>query len=444
MVFPRQQNHCGQVTASGAPRSWEFCISVSCLLSHTMLTYSANIDRSKLPEDILLEIFDAYREIQPLKPKYERYEHAWNSEDGWFKLTHVCRSWRRLVHFSPSRLHVHLLFTPCRSSRATMLRDLPPFPILIDYSHSSWVLKDLNLALAAIGHRDRVHGIALPIPHVYIAKFLKALSHPFPVLESLDISKGPYGDELNLPATFLSGSAPCLRRLVLHGVGSRCLSPLLSSATGLVELSLTFNTEIGSPPAPLLLADLQRLSRLRCLDLKLVTGLGVFHSDPPTLDVVPLSKLMHLNFKGPISYLETLVVGLAAPSLQSLEAKLDGQPSHTFPIPHLCKFIRDAEFTSINLNFSSSSINFRAGIDCPSLHDRRFEVSLPGHVSLTRMGQELSGLMFIVEELIITWDDNTWYRATWHSTWRIPSARTTRSPFWNFFPPWNELRLRWV
>ena len=72
---------------------------------------------NNLPEDALLEIFDAYRQDMELLP---RYEIIWNSNDGWFKLTHVCRRWRRLVHLSPTRLHVHLLFTLHRSSRVLL------------------------------------------------------------------------------------------------------------------------------------------------------------------------------------------------------------------------------------------------------------------------------------------------------------------------------------
>lgn len=88
----------------------------------------------KFSEDVLLGIFDAYRQLYESN---HRYEKIWNSRGGWFKLTHVCRSWRRLVRFSPSRLHVHLLFTLHRSSSVTMLKNLPPLPILVDYAFQS-------------------------------------------------------------------------------------------------------------------------------------------------------------------------------------------------------------------------------------------------------------------------------------------------------------------
>ncbi|KAH9173327.1 hypothetical protein EDB89DRAFT_2068785 [Lactarius sanguifluus] len=76
-----------------------------------LLTNRVTIDNDKHPEDVLLEIFDAYRQLHKLQPNYGK---LWNSKDGWFKLAHVCLHWRRAVLLSPSRLHLHLLFTPAQ------------------------------------------------------------------------------------------------------------------------------------------------------------------------------------------------------------------------------------------------------------------------------------------------------------------------------------------
>ena len=357
-----------------------------------------------------MEIFDAYRQLHQLQP---RYEHVWNSRNGWFKLTHVCRSWRRLVHLSPSHLHVHLLFTSNRSSSVTMLSRLPPFPILIDCSDANWTLNGVNNALAAIRHQSRVRGITLHIKNRGRAKFLRALSLPFPELESLNICLDSYTKPI-LPTTFLSNPLPCLRRLTLQGVIPSSLSPILSSATGLVELSLTPGHT--SPLEPLLLTDLQRLSCLRRLELDLWRQPRTYHFVPPlpsvTGDGVPLSNLTHLIFKGHILSLESLVVELASPSLQHFTAELY-DPSHMiFPIPHLCKFIRDSEchFISICLSFSyASEFKFCAGTVSQTFNDQPFiNISLPRIVSLRQMGQELSGPLSTVEELNITRDVCPW------------------------------------
>jgi hypothetical protein len=182
-----------------------------------------------------LEIFDAYRQLYASEP---RYEDIWNSRDGWFKLTHVCRNWRRLVHLSPSRLHVYLRFTPRRSSKAPLLKKLPPFPILVDFRHASWTKREVRLALAALEHHGRVREISLGTKlSKEPTEVFEALSHPFPELESLEICFSHIIYLTTLPTTFL-GSASCLRRLELQVFEQRYLSPLLSTIRGLVELLL--------------------------------------------------------------------------------------------------------------------------------------------------------------------------------------------------------------
>ena len=122
---------------------------------------NSGVTINDLSEDVLLEVFDAYRRNVEL---LTRYENIWNSRDGWFKLAHVCPRWRRLVLMSPTRLHLHLLFTPRRSSRVNMLKQLPPFPILVDYrAATTWTEQVEDLALAALRPRSRVRGIVQPM-----------------------------------------------------------------------------------------------------------------------------------------------------------------------------------------------------------------------------------------------------------------------------------------
>jgi len=284
-----------------------------------------------------------------------------------------------------------------------------------------------------------------------MAKLLKALSHPFPELESLEICPlneiGPIcyrGHELVLPATFLSGSAPCLRQLTLREVVPGCLSPLLSSATGLVELALTLRVEDSALPEASLIANLHRMSCLRRLELDLQYRHSTRYSNPPPPptsagDVVPLSKLTHLIFKGHRLYLQPLVVGLAAPSLRHLDAELFGASLHFFPIPHLCKFIRDTEcqFTAVRLGLSSQTLRFCAGTGSQSIDDRPFRITIPKPVSLEQMGQELSGPLSTVEELIIARgrDVGLWFTGGSVQTdqWRgfyyhVPQVKMLRIP----------------
>ncbi|KAH9030125.1 hypothetical protein EDB85DRAFT_1454579 [Lactarius pseudohatsudake] len=378
------------------------------------LTKRVTISNDKLPEDVLLEIFDAYRQDMELEPCYE---NIWNGRNGWLGLAHVCQSWRCAVLLSSSRLHLHLPFN-VNKSRLAMLRHLPPFPILINYRASSWTVKKDNLALSLIRHRSRVRGITLRRPYTNIEKFFTALSYPFPELESLEICPpNSRGRALVLPATLLWGSAQCLQRLTLREVAPGCLSPLLSSATSLVELALTLRVAHIARPEASLLTNLQRMSCLRRLELNVVEWphINPACAYPPASagDVVPLSKLTHLLFSGHRLYLQELVVGLAAPSLQQLDAELCGYSYYGFPgpIPHLCKFICDTEcqFTTVRLGLSYTKFRFYACTGPQSVDEPPFRITRPKPVSLEEMGQELSGPLSTVEELIVAWDVEQWH-----------------------------------
>ena len=423
----------------------------------------ATIDH--LPEDALLEIFDAYRKDMELERCYEK---LWNSNDGWFKLTHVCRRWRRLVHLSPTRLHVHLLFTPCRSSRVLILKNLPPFPVLVDYYTSFWTERVESLALAALRHRSRVRGIVLRTPWDMV-KLLRALSRPFPELESLEICPSlSVNSELPiLPARFrlLSGSAPCLRRLTLREVAPRYLSSLLSVSTALVELTLSLRIERVSsfPLEVLLLLNLRSMSCLRHLDLSLIC---YFDTNPPppagTGDVIPLSKLTHLIFRGHRLHFQALVAGFVDPSLRHLDVSLSGPFHGLFPIPHLGRLIRDTEchFSAVRLVFSRRKLEFYTRTGSQSVDEPLFRIIIHEDVSLEQMGRELSAPLSTVEDLIVALDEPPFRVHHAPSQWRglfyrLPrvkhiqahvgrpsmlhnlSLRTTRSSRWTFFPLWK-------
>jgi hypothetical protein len=386
---------------------------------------SPRITIDSLSEDILLEIFDAHRKLYELQPHYENF---WNSRDGWFKLAHVCQSWRRVVHSSPSRLDMHLLFTPHRSSRVNMLKSIPPFPILVDYSLANWTEREQGLAVAAIGgkNRSRVHGISLRRGrNAHMDKLLRALSHPFPELESLLIGSSLDHDyELILPAAFLSGSAPRLRRLTLRDVAPIFLPPLLSFTTDLIELSLTLRISRNALPEASLIANLQRLSCLRRLELRLMYTHATI-SDlpwPPTepRDIVPLPNLIHFAFSGQRHYLEALVFELAAPHLQHLNVDI-GDTTYTFPIPYLCRFICDTniQFDFVRLHFAPFQVKFTAETRPKSGHAsasaQSFNIIFPEHTSLEEMGNRLSGPLTTVEELVVEWG---MIGGTRHVQWR--------------------------
>ena len=374
---------------------------------------------NKLPEDVLLEIFNAYRHDMELQP---RYENTWNRKYGWFKLAQVCLRWRRVVISSPSRLDMHLLVTPRQSSMdlESMMRCFPRLPILLDYGAVCQPLttKENNLALVALEDRGRVRGIALRTSNFGL------LSQPFPELKSLEICHDSNFDFFLIShANVFSTLAPSLRRLTFQGVTLGPLPQLLSSATGLVELALTskvgpwsFNFNLTNSE-DLLLGNLKRMSCLRCLKLKLLSH-DTSDTSPPLLasalagDIIPLLKLTDFVFRGPCSFFHILIVRLAAPSLQHLDAEICGEsPRHSSTpplIPPLCKFICDTktQFITVRLGLSQQNLEFSAETIPKSDHapSRPFRIFFPKPVApLKQLGDKLSGPLSTVEEVVVVW-----------------------------------------
>jgi hypothetical protein len=393
----------------------------------------------KLPEVVLLEIFDAYRQLFVLSPNYE---DSWNSAHGWFKLTHVCRHWRRVVHLSPSRLHVYLLFTPLRSSGASTLRSLPSLPILLDYCAERWTEKEESLARMAIFRRSRVRGIIFRklCRNSNMNKIIRVLSHSYPELEILRIySNQSHVCELNFPSTFLSGSVLNLRRLTVQEVSPRCLSPLLSSATGLVELDLTLGFSSTLFPIDSLIASLQVMSSLRCFELRLkhldCTTIGD-GSRPPTA----LPKLKRFVFIGHTYYLEALAARLATPSLQHLDADIFGLyevPTEALHIPHFCRFICNTknQFIRVHLDFSHIKLKIIAET-CIHTHFLNIATHKLTGVSLEEIcnSLRLSGPLSTVEEVIV----RDVARGQWH---RDPRPFQSWCRAFDYFPRLKLIRV---
>jgi hypothetical protein len=137
-----------------------------------------------LPDELLLEVFNAYRQ-------HILDNDDWNRRVAWFKLTHVCRRWRRVVFASSGRLDLCLVLTAQhRGHMKTILSHrLPPLPITIDYSDSFArpTSKDISRLSSALNHHDRVRGINVIGVDRDFAKFLKEAKHPCPMLESLQL-----------------------------------------------------------------------------------------------------------------------------------------------------------------------------------------------------------------------------------------------------------------
>ncbi|KAI0253460.1 hypothetical protein BJV78DRAFT_1194562 [Lactifluus subvellereus] len=387
---------------------------------------SPGITIDKLPGEILLEIFDSYRQCLELE-QMSNHERAWNGRNGWFILAHVCQNWRCVVLASPSRLHIRLFFAVHTPTRAAVLRNLPPLPIVIDYSTDAWTSSMQIRMVSLLEHSERVHRIAYRGSGVGLKKVLAAMNHTFSALESLEIHRT---DTLTLdfPAA-LRCSIHRLRRLKFLGAPSSFLSQLLSSTTSLTHLCLTTHSFFFSS-LPIHLTTMPFL-RFLALEMYSPRNLGTTIPAPPvkTEDIFPLPELTHFHFDGQKADLEVLVAGLAAPSLKSLQVMCYDHTGTAFSISHLSRFIRDVKrrVSAVNINIGCGHFTISM---LHSIDDSPFKIEIIPQGVATLILQivtalsTLSATLATVEELLLTAASNTeapsfpWWILTGPILWR--------------------------
>jgi hypothetical protein len=356
--------------------------------------------------EVLLEIFDSYRQTFQLEQNYER---VWNSNKGWFKLIHVCRKWRQVVLTSPARLHVRLFFTEHRpaSERAIAIKNLPPLPRIVDIgSRYGETSTTRYRVIAALQYPDRVCRIAISLAETkskYNAKLWAAMDQPFLALESLELDcKGIR--EVNLPPPFLSAQTPHLRRLKFTGYTSTLLSRILSRTTSIVDLTLSLDAVFFDPLGTHLLSHLQDMPFLRCLELEMwhyAVGSG------EKKDVL-LSRLTSFCFKGSISQLEALTADLSAPSLMEFRIARSSPlpPPFSFavsPTTHLSRFIYTVakRFFSTQLNAPDGEINLSIRKDSNSDDDQPFRIVASSFASIHSMGYVFCTSLATVQDVFL-------------------------------------------
>ena len=320
------------------------------------------IDR--LPHEVLLEIFDSYRQ------NVIGADYHWRNKYAWFNLVHVCRRWREVVFASSSRLDLNIIVEPKKPGHIKTILS-GRLPILIDYSDldpgADITASALWRMRAALRHRDRVREISLYGWDAIFRKFIKATNYHFPALESLDL-RFPYGSEPDIPATFLRGSDlsdPPLQRLRLYGASLASVSGLLLSAKALTNLTLDVRSDsssMDSSQRSFLLASLQGMQCLR--NLYLETGIRDNHPEDHSQystpkDIIPLSKLTYFHYAGSTIFLNDLMSGLSAPSLQDASFLFVRFPS---PFLYLSRIIDDVkeEFRSVSVTFGIEDFHLRS------------------------------------------------------------------------------------
>ena len=273
-----------------------------------------------LPDVALLRIFDFYIMDE-------------DQIEAWQTLVHVCREWRSVIFGSPRRLDLRLLCTASTSVREK-LDVWPLLPIVVLARRGS-----ADKIITALEHNDRISRLHLSsIQTSEWEKILEAMRQPFPALTNLYLQ---YGDEAMMvdPDSFLGGSAPSLRKLVLDSIPFPGLPKFLLSATHLVNLCLQSIPHSGYIPPGEMLTALSTLTRLEYLRIEFESPSRPVQKSllrlPLTRTLFPV--LTRLCFKGFDKYLEDLVARIDAPLLNYMRIIFFYQP--TFDTPELTQFI---------------------------------------------------------------------------------------------------------
>ena len=211
----------------------------------------------------------------------------------------------------------------------------------------------------ALQHRDRLYRVRLWVPNdpnSYLRKLVVAIDGEFPALEHLFLgfrTKSDTRSSLSLRDTF---RASRLRHLIFIHVPFPVASSLLTTAVGLVTLSLNF-----VPHHPYdLLGQLLLMPHLETLEISRYFHLSTHDSEvhqlhAPRLKHVALANLRWFGFKGPSVYLEALLSGMTTPLLEKLQITFFTQ--RTFSVPFLRQYISKSD----NLNVSSVKFSFTSG-----------------------------------------------------------------------------------
>jgi hypothetical protein len=320
-----------------------------------------------LDDDSLLNVFLLYRPFlmgEDIKDEDYRLLGGgqWDRGRWWYKLAHVCQRWRNIVLGSTAYLGVSLVCTN-GTPVADMLANSPPLPLVIDYvdNNDDIAAEDEEGAILALKQYDRVCRVRLMVPDA-IQKLIDAMDDEYPILEHLIIMR-PVRNSNSILIFPEALQAPHIHHLVLVGFALPIGSRLLTSAVGLVTLSL-----IMDHPSTYFYPNtlLQWLSCMPLLETLVITLLyPVFNRDmerqlthmPITLPITTpniLPNLHSFTFLGIGTYLEALVHRITAPCLKKLQLEFFDQV--TFSTPHLGQFVR-----TTNLRFKTAEFTFNNG-----------------------------------------------------------------------------------
>ena len=353
---------------------------------------------NNLPDEILLGIFGFCMAYSLPPPPYE--------EDAWHTLVHVCRRWRYAIFGSPRRLNLRLL---CMNGRLEKTLDIwPQLPIAIQVDGTGmFPLPSVTDVISALKQNDRVCKLFLDfVPNSFLQE-VATISEPFPALIDLGISSSSYAEDApTFPDSFLGGSVPRLRSLVLEGIPFPEIGKLLSSTRDLVTLTLEFVPDSGYISPEAMVAILSTLTRLKSFHLSYQIH-STYESEAsrrpraPVLTRIVLHALTTFHFTGNGKYLGD-IVSLIDASLDCITIRVAScdRDQLTLDFPLLREFIWRTKLLDAPHRADISCIGYSSGI---SLFQRKggvdfkvFSLEIPFYTSdsqLSALAQACSSLL---------------------------------------------------
>jgi hypothetical protein len=292
-----------------------------------------------LPSDVLLEIFSFY-----VDEAYEdKNAYRLKQLEVWCTLVHVCRTWRKIVFASPCRLNLRLVCTNRRPVRE-MLDIWPTLPIVVqDWGlrpHQQPHVEGVDNIIAALGHRDRVCEISLGFPSLSLFHMCSTMmQESFLALTRLNLRSG-IDMAMALSDSFLGGSAPSLRSLILSHISFPALAKLLLSTNDLVDLRLVKIPHSGYISPETMVTCLSDLASLKIFHLHFDSPRPrphQSHQRSSSLVRVDLPALTDFYFRGFNEYIEDFVARINAPLLINIRVWFFNQL--LFDLSQLAQFI---------------------------------------------------------------------------------------------------------
>ncbi|KAI9442080.1 hypothetical protein F5148DRAFT_1153908 [Russula earlei] len=218
----------------------------------------------------------------------------------------------------------------------------PVLPVVMTYRLSSSSPWENVVDALESDHYHRICQIALyDIPKSGQEILATAMQKPFPELTRLHLCQAEGSTPTSLRDSFLGGSAPLLRYLLLNNCSFPGIYKLLLSANQLVELDL-FNIPDSGYISPqdfvTALSVMSRLESLLCLGFQ---SHRYPASRPPPLTRSVLPALTYLVFHGVHEYLEDVLAQVEVPLLNKLHVTFFMDLN--FVIPQLHHLIGQAE-----------------------------------------------------------------------------------------------------